>query len=60
MTIQIGVNGFGRIGRAFVRRCLDHPAASGRAAGRTRPPTLVPTRRRAARVEWMQRQEAER
>jgi glyceraldehyde 3-phosphate dehydrogenase len=25
MTTYIGINGFGRIGRAFVRRCLDHP-----------------------------------
>jgi glyceraldehyde 3-phosphate dehydrogenase len=25
MTTHIGINGFGRIGRAFVRRCLDHP-----------------------------------
>jgi len=25
MTTCIGINGFGRIGRAFVRRCLDHP-----------------------------------
>jgi glyceraldehyde 3-phosphate dehydrogenase len=25
MTIRTGINGFGRIGRAFVRRCLDHP-----------------------------------
>jgi glyceraldehyde 3-phosphate dehydrogenase len=24
MTIRVGINGFGRIGRAFVRRCLDH------------------------------------
>jgi len=23
MTIRIGINGFGRVGRAFVRRCLD-------------------------------------
>jgi glyceraldehyde 3-phosphate dehydrogenase len=25
MTTCIGINGFGRVGRAFVRRCLDHP-----------------------------------
>jgi len=25
MTSRIGINGFGRVGRAFVRRCLDHP-----------------------------------
>jgi glyceraldehyde 3-phosphate dehydrogenase len=25
MTTHIGINGFGRIGRAVVRRCLDHP-----------------------------------
>ena len=25
MTTCIGINGFGRIGRAFARRCLDHP-----------------------------------
>jgi len=25
MTTRIGINGFGRIGRAFVRRSLDHP-----------------------------------
>ncbi len=25
MTTRIGINGFGRIGRAFVRRCLDRP-----------------------------------
>jgi glyceraldehyde 3-phosphate dehydrogenase len=25
MTTHIGINGFGRVGRAFARRCLDHP-----------------------------------
>jgi glyceraldehyde 3-phosphate dehydrogenase len=25
MTTYIGINGFGRVGRAFVRRCLDRP-----------------------------------
>jgi len=25
MTSRIGINGFGRVGRAFARRCLDHP-----------------------------------
>jgi glyceraldehyde 3-phosphate dehydrogenase len=25
VTTHIGINGFGRVGRAFVRRCLDHP-----------------------------------
>jgi glyceraldehyde 3-phosphate dehydrogenase len=29
MTTTIGINGFGRIGRAFVRRCLDQSAAGG-------------------------------
>ncbi len=29
MTTCIGINGFGRIGRAFVRRCLDQTAADG-------------------------------
>jgi glyceraldehyde-3-phosphate dehydrogenase/erythrose-4-phosphate dehydrogenase len=24
MTIQVGINGFGRIGRTFVRRALEH------------------------------------
>jgi glyceraldehyde 3-phosphate dehydrogenase len=28
MTTRIGINGFGRVGRAFVRRCLDQPAAA--------------------------------
>jgi glyceraldehyde 3-phosphate dehydrogenase len=23
MTTRVGINGFGRIGRAFVRRCLE-------------------------------------
>ncbi len=29
MTTSIGINGFGRIGRAFVRRCLDQAAGDG-------------------------------
>ncbi len=29
MTACIGINGFGRVGRAFVRRCLDQAAADG-------------------------------
>jgi glyceraldehyde 3-phosphate dehydrogenase len=29
MTTRIGINGFGRIGRAFVRRCLDQTTAAG-------------------------------
>jgi glyceraldehyde 3-phosphate dehydrogenase len=28
MTTRVGINGFGRIGRAFVRRCLDQTAAA--------------------------------
>jgi len=24
MTVRIGINGFGRVGRTFVRRALDH------------------------------------
>jgi len=28
MTIQIGINGFGRIGRLVMRAALDHPDAT--------------------------------
>ncbi len=28
MTTRVGINGFGRVGRAFVRRCLDRAAAA--------------------------------